>query len=397
MTRTRQLLAGAAVSAALLAACGSSHPPAAGPSGPSGPSGSTTTAAMSTVLLSDSFANDGDKWGTQNTPQFKQYYQNGYRWDFSAGAQPYEAYPDVLNSKASTFGSVTVQATVQTLNHEGGVGVICHSAYPGSSYDEYQLNIGTGSRRAQILKNGPTDKDSSTLAESSVDIPAGPLTIRGDCVQMPQGLAIELSLDNKRILSALDCSSPWPAGTAGVEATPYNGHADSFVWTHFQLGTDDSSVLASQSLRCSTATPTPVTTPAGPSGSQGASGPAPSNPAVPADLVGSWAPFSARIDYDGGGGGVSQSGQYPLQLTSSGQWSYGSSSGTWTTRPITSSDWSRWRVQPYGPTEALVLSNWMGGTATGPIETSNGTPDFVWVIYHVTSPQPALIELRFNR
>ncbi len=71
---------------------------------------------------------------------------------------------------------------------------------------------------------------------------------------------------------------------------------------------------------------------------------------------------------------------------SAGTWTLGSSSGTWTTQPITEEDWEKWGLAPYGPKRKIVLYSWNKGIAVGPIEESAERVDFFWVIYNATLP-----------
>ncbi len=107
-----------------------------------------------------------------------------------------------------------------------------------------------------------------------------------------------------------------------------------------------------------------------------------------ASLPGSWRVYSSRLFYDvGGSGGMSGAGSsQALNLDPSGSWTYGSSSGTWSVASISSADWTDWKVNSYGPVYKIVLNNWNGGTADGPIEVTGTTADFLWVIYHMEPP-----------
>jgi len=104
-------------------------------------------------------------------------------------------------------------------------------------------------------------------------------------------------------------------------------------------------------------------------------------------FVGSWRIFSERIFYDIGGAG---SAPVPvtrnLELLKDGTWRFGDSQETWTVTEITSDDWTRWGVNPYGPTRKVVLDKWNNAVADGPVEETKGYVDFIWVIYHVEPP-----------
>ena len=105
-------------------------------------------------------------------------------------------------------------------------------------------------------------------------------------------------------------------------------------------------------------------------------------PQAPVAEVTSWRVLSARIFYDeGGGGDISDTVTTHLEFSQSGAWTFGSSSGGWAVLDITSDDWSRWGIDPYGPTRKIVLNGWNGGVADGPIEESGSGVDYIWVIY----------------
>lgn len=116
-------------------------------------------------------------------------------------------------------------------------------------------------------------------------------------------------------------------------------------------------------------------------------------------FTGSWRIYSEYIYYDAGGGGGSDSsasGTRRLELYDDGTWAFGSSSGYWSIEPISPSDWDRWAIPPYGPERKIVLQGWNGGAESGPVEESGGYVDFLWVIYHVDSPEPGLVYIKFG-
>lgn len=116
-------------------------------------------------------------------------------------------------------------------------------------------------------------------------------------------------------------------------------------------------------------------------------------------FVGEWRAYSEYIYYDAGGGGgsdVSASGTRRLELYDDGTWAFGSSYGYWSIEPISASDWDRWAVPAYGPERKIVLNGWNGGVEGGPVEESGGYVDFVWVIYHVDSPDPGTVYIKFG-
>ena len=142
--------------------------------------------------------------------------------------------------------------------------------------------------------------------------------------------------------------------------------------------------------------PDPAAAPATPEVDHGA--PGQGTNADPA-FVDSWRIYSEYIYYDAGGSGGSDSsasGTTRLDLDADGTWQFGSSAGSWTIEPIAPSDWDRWGVSAYGPERKVVLQGWNGGVEGGPIEESGGYVDFVWVIYHVDSPDPGLIYIKFG-
>ncbi|MBI2655017.1 hypothetical protein HYX06_01175 [Candidatus Woesearchaeota archaeon] len=105
-------------------------------------------------------------------------------------------------------------------------------------------------------------------------------------------------------------------------------------------------------------------------------------------FVGSWRIFSERIFYDiGGGGSAAVPVTRNLELLKDGTWRFGDSQGAWSVTETTSEDWTRWGVNPYGPTRKVALDKWNNAVADGPVEESKGYVDFIWVIYHVEPPQ----------
>jgi len=136
-------------------------------------------------------------------------------------------------------------------------------------------------------------------------------------------------------------------------------------------------------------TPTPPPAFGGPTGG-GSADPA---------FVGEWRAYSEYIYYDAGGGGgtdVSASGTTRLELYEDGTWQFGSSRGYWSIEPIAAADWGRWGVPAYGPERKIALDGWNGGLEDGPVEESGGYVDFVWVIYHVDSPEPGMVYIKFG-
>jgi hypothetical protein len=130
----------------------------------------------------------------------------------------------------------------------------------------------------------------------------------------------------------------------------------------------------------------------GPAGSAHATGRQP--------FLGSWRIYSARLFYDAGGATDLSAPTRQLTLSSNGRWRFGSSTGTWSVRPIRAADWQRWGSQPYGPTTKIVLTGWSRGTTDGPVEGIAGHVDFFWVIYHVSPPavsDPGVVEIKFGR
>lgn len=145
-----------------------------------------------------------------------------------------------------------------------------------------------------------------------------------------------------------------------------------------------------------TAIPSPTATPT----------PSPSPTAAPmtgtaALLPGAWRVYSATIYYDDGRRGSDDPVRYGrLELRQDASWQFGTSTGAWSIEDITEADWARWAIPAYGPSQKLVLSGWSGGTADGPIETSDGQVNFLWAIYHADPPAvsaPGTVWLKFGR
>ncbi|OGV91026.1 MAG: hypothetical protein A3K19_25115 [Lentisphaerae bacterium RIFOXYB12_FULL_65_16] len=134
--------------------------------------------------------------------------------------------------------------------------------------------------------------------------------------------------------------------------------------------------------------------------------PLPQDTPLPQELVGRWRILSERLFYDKGGGGalLAATGANAavtrlLELGEKGDWSFGGSKGKWSVSPATDEDWKRWGIGAYGPTRKLVLADWNGGTADGPIEET-AQVDFLWVLYRVGPPavqDPGTAHVKFSR
>lgn len=118
------------------------------------------------------------------------------------------------------------------------------------------------------------------------------------------------------------------------------------------------------------------------------------------EFVGLWRAYSSRLFYDAGGGGAVGSGTgQPLELNSDGSWQLSTSAGTWNVENIKEEDWKTWNIDSYGPKRKIVLDNWNGGIASGPVEESNGRIDFFWVIYRAQPPivsSPGQVQAKYG-
>lgn len=123
-------------------------------------------------------------------------------------------------------------------------------------------------------------------------------------------------------------------------------------------------------------------------------------PANPGEFVGLWRVFSSRLFYDAGGGGAVGTGTgQPLELNSDGTWQLSASAGTWAVENISEEDWKAWNVNSYGPDRKIVLDNWNGATASGPVEESGGRVDFFWMIYRAEPPtvsSPGQVQAKYG-
>ncbi|MBS3069890.1 hypothetical protein J4220_00090 [Candidatus Micrarchaeota archaeon] len=117
-------------------------------------------------------------------------------------------------------------------------------------------------------------------------------------------------------------------------------------------------------------------------------------------FTGLWKVFSSRIFYDVGGAGGMTGTTRLLEIDAEGNWAFGSSNGKWHVEPIAETDWNDWGIDAYGPTRKMVLDDWGGKDAEGPIEESGGSVDFFWAIYRVESPEvenAGTIQTKFGR
>lgn len=85
-----------------------------------------------------------------------------------------------------------------------------------------------------------------------------------------------------------------------------------------------------------------------------------------------------------------------LCLETDSTWRYANASGKWSTAPIETGDWKRWSI-PAQPalTLKVVLADWMGGSADGPVDAAQltlvtrvGPPDY---------PSPGTLSIIFGR
>ena len=145
----------------------------------------------------------------------------------------------------------------------------------------------------------------------------------------------------------------------------------------------DTRLAAGRAVASATPSPTPtrlpsatlrVTAPATPCGTDTASG-----------VTGKWRPSSVTILADRGSATAPSiqtiSG---LCLEADSTWRYATASGKWSTVSVEAADWKRWSIPPQpGVTQKIVLADWMGGSADGPVDGSQltvvtrvGPPDY---------------------
>ncbi len=104
-------------------------------------------------------------------------------------------------------------------------------------------------------------------------------------------------------------------------------------------------------------------------------------------LIGKWNIAFARIYYDQGGTNPMNTDKIAaLELRADMTWQSGGSNGRWSAARLTSDDWARWKSSSYGPKNKIILQNWNGAQADGPIEQLGDDPDALIVIYHAAPP-----------
>lgn len=104
-------------------------------------------------------------------------------------------------------------------------------------------------------------------------------------------------------------------------------------------------------------------------------------------VTGEWRVYSEAIYYDTGGWNFLDTPVTTLlELKEDGTWNFGTSTGTYSIVEISEEDWTKWDVEPYGPTRKLVLEGWNSSSADGPIEETESRVDFMWVIYRAEPP-----------
>lgn len=146
----------------------------------------------------------------------------------------------------------------------------------------------------------------------------------------------------------------------------------------------DTRLAAARALPSATPTATPSRLP---SATLRVAAPAtPCGATVNDGVTGKWRPSSVSVIADRGTATAPSiqtiSG---LCLESDSTWRYASATGKWTTAPIDAGDWKRWSI-PAQPnvTQKIVLADWMGGSADGPVidgtqltvVTRVGPPDY---------------------
>ncbi len=123
-------------------------------------------------------------------------------------------------------------------------------------------------------------------------------------------------------------------------------------------------------------------------------------PASPDNAVGKWRAYSEAIFYDSGGSKyLDRAVTRLLEISADGTWTFGTSSGTWKTEPVSFADWTKWDTSDYGPTRKITLNGWNGGVADGPIEETESRIDFIWVIYREEPPtvsKPGQVQIKFG-
>ena len=107
---------------------------------------------------------------------------------------------------------------------------------------------------------------------------------------------------------------------------------------------------------------------------------------VAAGAAGKWRPSSVSVIADRGSATAPSINTISgLCLEADSTWRYATASGKWSTAPIEAGDWKRWAIPAQaGLDRKIVLSDWMGGSADGPLDdgsqltviTRIGPPDY---------------------
>jgi hypothetical protein len=145
----------------------------------------------------------------------------------------------------------------------------------------------------------------------------------------------------------------------------------------------DTRLAAGRALASPTLAPAPTRLP---SATLRASAPAtPCGTDTSTGLAGKWRPSSVSILADRGSARApSIAGISGLCLESDATWRYAAASGKWSAAPIEPADWKRWSMPAQaGLMQKIVLTDWIGGTADGPVDadqltvvTRVGPPDY---------------------
>jgi len=109
-----------------------------------------------------------------------------------------------------------------------------------------------------------------------------------------------------------------------------------------------------------------------------------------------WFVSSAIVRYvDGSIGSIEGFHQMELYADT---WVYEGNYSEWEVEFITDSDWEKWGIEEGLAERKIVLQDWIGGAADGPIDEEEGRMKMFTIIYRtVDSGKAGQVQLRFER
>jgi hypothetical protein len=201
----------------------------------------TTPPAAGDVLFSDDLADDSNKWGVVDDPQFgtAKFIGGDYVWDFRGSLAHW--LPGVLGDKYDAgeleMRDVVVNAEL-TINSGGGVaGVFCReSPDTDAEWQWYDFVLRDG---YAAIRQADLEGNITPLAENrEIALPLGTrITIEATCQDDPDGAAtLWMAVNGAPLLETVVDDSPLGNGVPGMSAWTFPTHEQmDIVWHSFSV------------------------------------------------------------------------------------------------------------------------------------------------------------------